>query len=222
LPLAALRLRTNLTILPLIWIKEQPKKVNMSSLNALIILFLFVNAGILQQQGTFVKYDTIEVTVSGYNIIKKDVPINDVGKNYFRKRTYLNNRLEKIEHFESKELRYEDTYTPFRVVFEYDHTNKVRFVKWFNKEGKRSILMLSGEWSREFIYDEQNRILKIIKRDDNGKFRKYDETGKATVEKYTYLDSKVFVKRYDENGKQIGAEEQQRIAPCIPFMTCPE
>ena len=208
------------------------KKTEILLLNFLFLTFL---SSCIKQNGTShsrnynVKYSIIKPGNGIYEIIKKDVSEIKVKNNPYEKKYFKENRIIKIERYDSKGKLTDNFSVPAITKFEYDSDNHIKFVKYFNKKNLKAVDNIFGYWSIEYIYDEKDRVTMEIYRDKESKFLKVpkDENG-LIVKKdflapfltYQYLGDKLRIKAFDENFNFL--KEVIGNKPCVPFIDCGE
>ena len=177
---------------------------------------------------TKVVYNLIEPNAGIYAVIEKNVDPSQITGRYYEKSYYRNFNLIKIERYDKTGKLNDDLSVSAVTEFEYDSFNRVRFVRYFDKMGKRSTDKFRRFWCIEYIYDELGRVIMEIYRDKEYKLMTVpvDAAGKIQnvefippVLVYKYADDEVItIMAFDEEFNLLKTVKGSR--PCIPFIDC--
>lgn len=179
---------------------------------------------------TTVVYNLIETTATIYEVVKNDIPFEETKDHFYEKVFRVDTNIVKIEVFDDENELYDDPNYYAVKKYTYDDFGNIKFVKYFNKDGKRAEDPFGKYWLIEYIYDSEGRIILELYRDKSFNLVKVprDEKGKieekdfiAPVLAYSYENGgRLLIKAFDENFNLLKEEYGSR--PCIPFIDCGE
>lgn len=208
------------------------------------LVFIFIAAGIIFSSctkeyrhpneknlgDTTAVYNLVEPTATLYEILRNDVGIDETRKRFYEKVYLVDSSIVKIEVYNDYNELY-DAPSYFSVKkYSYDDFGRVRFVKYFNKDGERAEDSFGRFWLIEYVYDNDGRIILELYRDKNFDLVKVPRSGDgkiadkdfiAPVLAYSYdSGDSLLIKAFDENFNLLKEEYGSR--PCIPFIDCGE
>ena len=176
-----------------------------------------------------IKYNLVEPGTDIYVIKEKNVAEDKTRNKNFEAVYFQGDRPVKIERYdESGKLT--DAFSVSAVTkLEYDGEGRVKYLKYFDKNGTRWEDDVFGYWSIEYIYDENNRVRMEIYRDAESRFLEVPMDNSGTIAKinflapvlaYEYIGNKLKIKALDQNFNLL--KEVYGDKPCIPFIDCGE
>jgi hypothetical protein len=176
---------------------------------------------------TEIKYNVIEPANGIYIIKEKDLPHSKVrGKNH-EVVHYDNGKIFKVERYDQDGKLTDDFSVAAVTSFEYDDNNRVKYLRYFDKDGNNWEDNTFGYWSIEYIYDESNKVRMEIYRDADSKFLSVPRDNMGNIAKvnfispvltYEYLEEGIRIKALDQNFNLL--KEIVGDKPCIPFIDC--
>ena len=178
---------------------------------------------------TNLQYNLIEPGNDIYVIQQENVSSDKIiGKNH-EKVYYVDNKIDKIERYDEKGNLTDGFSVSAITSFEYDSNGRVKYLRYFDKDGRKWEDDVFGYWSVEYIYDEKDRVRMEIYRDAESRFLEVprDNSGNiakinflAPVLSYEYIDDQLRIKALDQNFNLL--KEVLGDKPCIPFIDCGE
>ncbi len=175
-------------------------------------------------------YNLVEPTATLYEVLQKDVGIDETRDHFYEKIYLVDSSIVKIEVYDDDNELYDDSNYFAVKKYSYDDFGRVKFVKYYNKDGERAEDNFGNYWLIEYIYDDEGRIILELYRDKNFDLVKVprNASGKiaekdfiAPVLAYSYEDKdSLLIKAFDENFNLLKEEYGSR--PCIPFIDCGE
>lgn len=176
-----------------------------------------------------VKYNLIEPGNGIYVITQKDVTKENTKNKSFEAVYYENELVTKIERYNNLGNLSDSLSVAAITKFEYNSDNKVKYLKYFDKNGNNSEDEIFGYWSVEYIYDNLGRVRMEIYRDAESKFLEVPRDNSGNIAKlnflspvltYEYIDNKLKIKALDHNFNLL--KEVLGDKPCVPFIDCGE
>jgi len=176
-----------------------------------------------------IKYNLIEPGNGIYVITEKNVTKENTANRAFETVYYKDDRVTKIERYNNLGELSDNLSVAAITKFEYNSDNKVKYLKYFDKDGKNSEDEIFGYWSVEYIYDNLGRVRMEIYRDAESKFLKVPRDNSGNIAKinflspvltYEYIDEKIKIKALDQNFNLL--KEVLGDKPCVPFIDCGE
>ncbi len=198
-----------------------------------ILMFLF--NGCIKQNGTSiqrdntVQYNLIKPANGIYEIVKKNVDKAETKNKPYEKKYLKNNKLIKLERYNSNNKLTDNFSVPAITKFEYDSDNRIKFVKYYNKENKKAADENFGYWSIEYVYDNKDRVIMELYRNTESEFLKVPRNLNGEIIKkdflapilaYEYLGDTLRIKAFDKNFNLL--KEVVGNKPCVPFIDCGE
>lgn len=178
---------------------------------------------------TVIKYNIIEPGNGIYVIKEKGLAKDEVQGENYEAVYYDGEDIIKVERYDKSGKLTDDFSVAAVTSFEYDESNRVKYLRYFDKDGSNWEDNTFGYWSIEYIYDENNQVRMEIYRDGESKFLKVPRDNMGNIAKvnflapvltYEYLEEGIRIKALDQNFnllKEIVGEK-----PCIPFIDCGE
>jgi len=173
-------------------------------------------------------YNLVEPTATLYEILKKDVGIDETRDHFYEKIYLVDSSIVKIEVYDDDNDLYDDPNYFAIKKYSYDDFGRIKFVKYYNKNNERAEDNFGKYWLIEYLYDSNGRIILELYRDKNFNLIKAPrtESGKiadkdfiAPALAYSYEDdNRLLIKAFDENFNLLKEEYGSR--PCIPFIDC--
>ena len=176
-----------------------------------------------------VKYNLIEPGNGIYVITQKDVTKENTKNKSFEAVYYENELVTKIERYNNLGNLSDSLSVAAITKFEYNSDNKVKYLKYFDRNGINSEDEIFGYWSVEYIYDNLGRVRMEIYRDAESKFLEVPRDNSGNIAKlnflspvltYEYIDNKLKIKALDQNFNLL--KEVIGDKPCVPFIDCGE
>lgn len=176
-----------------------------------------------------VRYNIIHPGNGIYLITEKDVAKEKTINNYFEQVHYLDDKIMKIERYNTEGELTDNLSVPAITKLYYNTDDQVKYLKYFDKDGKNSEDEEFGYWSIEYIYDEENRVKMEIYRNTESKFLKVPKDNSGNIAKvnflapiltYEYSGDKLKIKALDQNFNLL--KEVIGEKPCVPFIDCGE
>lgn len=182
-----------------------------------------------EQQNQNVKYNLVRPSAGIYEVYKKNVKEQETAGNYFEKNFYENDKLLKIERYDKNGNLTDELFIPAITKFEYDNSGKVKYVKYFGKNGRPAETPKFGYSSIEYIYDGKGRVIIEIYRNRNFDLLSVPITESGEIKNenfispvlaYIYNGKDLTIKAFDKNFNLI--KETKGKKPCVPFIDCGE
>ncbi len=197
----------------------------------LIMITVFLSSCGTQKKGTEMKtvYNLIKPSAGIYEVYKKNVKEQETAGNYFEKNFYENDKLLKIERYDKNGNLTDELFIPAITKFEYDNSGKVKYVKYFGKNGRPAETPKFGYSSIEYIYDGKGRVIIEIYRNKNFNLLSVPRTESGEIKNknfispvlaYIYNGKDLTIKAFDKNFNLI--KETKGKKPCVPFIDCGE
>jgi len=181
------------------------------------------------EQPYLISYNLIEHGNDIYAIKQKDVDYKMTsGKNY-EAVYWTGDKVIKIERYDENGNLSDEFSVAAVTSFEYDNEDRVKYLRYFDKNGEKWEDDVFGYWSVEYIYDEKNRVRMEIYRDSESKFLGVPRDNSGNIAKinflapvltYEYIEDKLRIKALDQNFNLL--KEVLGEKPCIPFIDCGE
>ncbi|MDX1700685.1 MAG: hypothetical protein R3250_08715, partial [Melioribacteraceae bacterium] len=132
---------------------------------------------------TTIEYNIIEPANGIYVIKNKDLSKSEVeGENY--EAVYYNgDNIIRVERYDKDGKLTDDFFVAAVTSLEYDDSSRVKYLRYFDKDGKRWEDNTFGYWSIEYIYDENNQVRMEIYRDAESKFLEVPRDNKGNIAK---------------------------------------
>jgi len=174
-------------------------------------------------------FNIIEPGNGIYVIAVKNVNQQELQNKNYEAIHKQNDRILKIERYNNKGNLSDDFSVAAVTKFEYDSNGHVKYLKYFNKDGKPGINSEFGYSSIEYIYDDQNRVIMEIYRDVNSKLLEIPRDNLGDIAKvnflspilaYEYVGDELKIKALDKNLNLL--KEVYGDKPCVPFIDCGE
>ena len=178
---------------------------------------------------TRIQYNIIEPGNGIYVIKKKGLNKDEVEGENFEAVYFDRENIVKVERHDKNGKLTDDFSVAAITSFEYDDSNRVKYLRYFDKNGNNWEDNIFGYWSIEYIYDEIGRVRMEIYRDAKSKFLKVPRDNMGNIAKvnfiapvltYEYLEEGIKIKALDQNFNLL--KEIVGDKPCIPFIDCGE
>jgi hypothetical protein len=174
-------------------------------------------------------YNIIEPGNGIYVIAEKNVRKEELQNKSYEAIHMQTDRILKIERF-NHQGKLSDNFSVAAVTkFEYDSNGRVKYLRYFDKDGNPGINTEFGYSSIEYIYDDQNRVIMEIYRDANSKLLEIPRDNSGDIAKvnflspilaYEYVGNELKIKALDKNLNLL--KEVYGDKPCVPFIDCGE
>lgn len=174
-------------------------------------------------------YNIIEPGNGIYAISQKNTTKEATSDNNHEIVYYDNSNISKIERYDASGKLTDNFSVAAVTCFEYDNDNRVKYVKYYDRNENKWEDDIFGYWSIEYVYDETGRVRMEIYRDAEFKFLKVPRNMSGDIAKinfiapiltYEYTNDTLKIKAFDENFNLL--KEAIGDKPCIPFIDCGE
>jgi hypothetical protein len=197
--------------------------IRIISLTTLILVSFMIKDSFSCQKiqiDTVKKFTILSRTDGGFNIVNDNVKQNEINGRFHMEKTFIGNRVIKIEFYDEKRYLCHGLYFPAIIIYTYDSLSRIEEFSYFDEKNMPISDEFSGVHLTKIKYDKKNRIIEQIFFDSQGvMLTSHPGTDlKAPIVQYSYENKGVLIREIDKEGQLI-SKYYGRV-PCIPFVNC--
>ncbi len=197
----------------------------MKYISFILIIFLACTKSVPEKEESDICYNIIIPHNSINRVVKTGVPPEEITGNFYEKEYYKKNKLVKVERYDSQNKLTDELNIPAVTVFSYSDEGKVKLIKYYDKQYRKTLENKLGYWSKEIVYSSPKITIEFFSDTSGNLLVIPDDTSEridhiAPVIVYIKTKEGTLIKAFDSKFNLISESFGEK--PCIPFIDCGE
>jgi len=188
-------------------------------------MFLGCTKSVPEKDENNIRYNIVFPQYSINKVLESNVlPAKITGKCY-EKEYYKNNKIVKIERYNKDNDLTDDLNVPAVTAFDYSDDGKLKLVRYYDKNNKKTLDAKLGYWSKEIVYSSPKITIEFFS-DTSGNLLMIPDNASERIDHiapvivYIETGEGTLIKAFDSKFNLISESYGEK--PCIPFIDCGE